>query len=251
MCSKKLCVSPHPGPIRRLYQPMLPLKDTVQARSLPFVTIALIGANALVFLIELRLPPALLADFLWLLGVVPARLLSAPLPGEWLTLITAQFLHSDWLHILSNLLALYIFGDNVEDRLGHARFLVFYLLCGTISELVHTWFNYTSFIPAIGASGAISGILAAYLVLFPTARIVTLIPLFFIPWFIEVPAVFWIGGWFLSQLLSGLLAISEGAEALGGIAWWAHIGGFIAGLILVWPLRRPAPRFYPDEYWPW
>ncbi|SRR5579884_85549 len=230
---------------------MLPLKDTVRARGFPFVTAALIGANVLVFLIEFRLPPDVLEGFLWLLGVVPSRLLEAPLPSEWLTLLTSQFLHSGWLHIISNLVALYIFGDNVEDRLGHGRFLAFYLLCGVAAALVHVWSNPMSVVPAIGASGAISGVLAAYVVLFPMSRVVTLVPIFFIPWFVEVPALLWIGGWFVSQLLNGLLAIGAEADAFGGVAWWAHLGGFVAGLVLVWPLRRPAPRFRPDEYWPW
>ncbi len=230
---------------------MLPLKDTVRARGFPFVTAALIGANVLVFLIELRLPPGALESFLWLLGVVPARFLGSPLPGEWLTLITSQFAHGGWLHIASNLLALYIFGDNVEDRLGHGRYLAFYLLCGIVAALVHIWANPASVVPAIGASGAISGVLAAYVVLFPTARIVTLLPIFLLPWFVEIPALLWVGGWFLSQLLNGLLLVSSETQTLGGVAWWAHVGGFAAGLVLVWPLRRPAPQFHPDQYWPW
>lgn len=230
---------------------MLPLKDTVRARGFPFVTAALIGANVLVFLIELRLPADVREALFWLLGVVPARLVAAPLPGEWLTLLTSQFLHAGWLHLLSNLLALYIFGDNVEDRLGHGRFLVFYLLCGVVAGLVHTWADPAATLPAVGASGAISGVLAAYVVLFPTARVVTLVPVFLIPWFVEVPALLWIGGWFVSQLLNGLLLISTEAASFGGVAWWAHVGGFVAGLVLVWPLRRPAPRFHPDQYWPW
>jgi membrane associated rhomboid family serine protease len=230
---------------------MLPLKDTVRARDVPFVTGALIGANVLVFLIELRLPEPLLQGFLWLLGVVPARLLSTPLPGEWLTLVTSQFLHGGWFHLISNMLALYIFGDNVEDRLGHWRFLAFYLVCGIVAALVHVWTGPASTVPAVGASGAISGVLAAYLVLFPASRVVTIIPIFIIPWFVEVPALLWIGGWFLSQLLNGVLTLAADMETLGGVAWWAHVGGFVAGLVLVWPLRRPAPRFHTDEYWPW
>jgi membrane associated rhomboid family serine protease len=230
---------------------MLPLKDNVRARGFPFVTAALIGTNVLVFLIELRLPSDALEAFLWLLGVVPARLLATPLPGEWLTLVTSQFLHGGWLHIISNLVALYIFGDNVEDRLGHGRFLAFYLLCGITAALVHVWSDPLSAVPAVGASGAISGVLAAYVVLFPTSRIVTLVPIFLIPWFVEVPALLWIGGWFAAQLLNGLLEVSTGAEELGGVAFWAHVGGFIAGLVLVWPLKRPAPRFHADQTWPW
>lgn len=230
---------------------MIPLKDTVRAREFPFVTAGLIATNLVIFLIELRLPPGPLDGFLWLLGVVPARFLASPTPSEWLTLITSQFLHGGWFHLVSNMLALYIFGDNVEDRLGHGRFLGFYLVCGIVASLVHVWANPWSLVPAVGASGAISGVLAAYLVLFPTARVFTVVPLFFLPWLVDVPAVVWIAIWFASQLLNGLLSIAVGAEALGGVAWWAHIGGFVAGLILVWPLRRPAPHYYPDEYSPW
>jgi membrane associated rhomboid family serine protease len=214
------------------------------------VTAALIGTNLLVFLIQLRLSPEVSEGFLRLLGVVPARLLAEPLSGEWLTLFTSQFLHGGWLHLGSNLLALYVFGDNVEDRLGPWRFLLFYLACGVSAALVHIWFSPSSTVPTIGASGAISGVLAAYATLFPTARVVTL-PIFFIPWFFEVPALLWIGVWFASQLLSGFLMLSADTEALGGIAWWAHVGGFVAGLMLIWPLRRPQPHFHPDEYWPW
>jgi membrane associated rhomboid family serine protease len=149
------------------------------------------------------------------------------------------------------MLALFIFGDNVEDRLGHVRFLMFYLLCGIGASLVHIATNADALLPAVGASGAISGVLAAYIVLFPFARIVSLIPIFFIPWFVEVPATIWIGFWFISQLLNGVFEILAGAEALGGVAWWAHVGGFAAGLILVWPLRRPEPVYHADQYWPW
>ena len=230
---------------------MIPLKDTVRAREFPFVTAALIGANILVFLIELRLPAEALEACVWMLGVVPARQLASPLPGEWLTLITSQFLHGGWLHIGSNMLALFIFGDNVEDRLGHVKFLFFYVLCGTGASIVHIATNAELTVPALGASGAISGVLGAYLLLFPFARIVSIVPIFFIPWFVEVPATIWVGFWFISQLLNGVFEIVAGAQSLGGVAWWAHVGGFAVGLALTWPLRRPAPVYHADEYWPW
>jgi membrane associated rhomboid family serine protease len=230
---------------------MIPLKDTVRAREFPAVTAALIGANVLVFLLEISLPPEAQETFLWLLGVVPARFLAYPLPTEWLTLFTSQFLHGGWLHIGSNMLALYIFGDNVEDRLGHARYLMFYLLCGVAAAFAHIWSGPDSPVPSLGASGAISGVLAAYLVLFPTARVMGLMPIFFIPWFVEIPAAIWVVGWFLAQLLNGVLTISAGVDTFGGVAYWAHVGGFIAGLILVWPLRRPEYVYHADQYWPW
>lgn len=231
---------------------MIPLKDTVRARSFPVVMTAIIGANLVVFLIELRLPPEALEGFIWLLGIVPARFVASPLPGEWLTLLTSQFLHAGWVHLLSNMLALYIFGDNVEDRLGHWRFLFFYLACGVGAALVHIGIDPTSAVPAVGASGAISGVLAAYMVLFPGARVITLTPVFLIPWIVEVPALVYIVAWFASQLFNGLLTLAvPNVAALGGVAWWAHVGGFLTGFLLVFPLRRPAPKFYPDEYWPW
>jgi membrane associated rhomboid family serine protease len=164
-----------------------------------------------------------------------------------------MFMHGSWFHLLSNMWTLYIFGDNVEDRMGSARYLVFYLLAGLAAGLVQAAFDPTSTIPTVGASGAIAGVLGAYFLLFPRSRVITLIPLFFLPWFVEIPAVFFIGIWFLSQLSSGLMALGS-AGAFGGIAWWAHVGGFLFGLITVYLFaRRPAAyrRWYPDEHWPW
>jgi membrane associated rhomboid family serine protease len=151
------------------------------------------------------------------------------------------------------MLALYIFGDNIEDRMGHGGYLAFYLLCGLAAGLTHVWFNPTSELPTIGASGAISGVLGAYLVLFPSAQVITLVPIFFLPWFVEIPALVYLGVWFLSQLFSGALAIATGAQEFGGVAWWAHAGGFIAGVLLVglFVRRRSVRRVYVDEYWPW
>lgn len=231
---------------------MIPLQDTVRSRSLPLVNWALIAANILIFFLMVsagRGAERLTA----LLGVVPARLLSGDDPLGWLTLVTSMFLHGGWAHLFSNVLALYIFGDNVEDRLGSGRYLLLYGLSGLAAGLVHIAFNPTSTIPAIGASGAISGVLAAYFLFFPTARVITLVPLFFWPWFVEIPAVVYLGFWFMSQLLNGVLSIAVGAQALGGVAWWAHVGGFAAGLVLA-PLlkrRRYIRRVYVDEYFPW
>ncbi len=231
---------------------MLPLQDTVPARSFSIVNWALIVANVALFLIELSLgrdAEVLIAA----LGVVPARLLANPGPDQFATLLSSMFLHGGWAHLFSNMLALYIFGDNVEDRMGHGGYLVFYLLCGVIAGLTHVLFNPTSPVPTIGASGAISGVLGAYLLLFPTARVITLVPLFFLPWFVEIPAVIYLGFWFVSQLFNGVLAIVTGVQAYGGVAWWAHAGGFLAGMLLVglFARRRPARRVYVDEYWPW
>lgn len=231
---------------------MLPLYDNVQARSFPFVNWALMAANVLCFVIQLSLGPQV-EVLIMALGVVPARLLASPDPGQLTTLVSSMFLHGGWFHLFSNMLALYIFGDNVEDRMGSGNYLVFYLICGLMAGLTHVWFNPTSQIPTIGASGAISGVLGAYLILFPTAQVITLIPIFFWPWIIEIPAVLYLGFWFVSQLFNGVLTIVIGAQEFGGVAWWAHAGGFVAGVLLVglFTRRRYVRRVYVDEYWPW
>jgi membrane associated rhomboid family serine protease len=231
---------------------MIPLKDTVQSRSFPIVNWILIGLNILFFFILLSSGAEAEA---WVedLGVVPARLLQDPSSFQAVTLFTSMFLHGGWAHLLGNMLALYIFGDNVEDRLGSGRYLSFYLICGLAAAAAHIALNSNSSLPTIGASGAISGMLAAYLLFFPSARVITLVPLFIFPWFVEIPAVFYLGFWFLSQLLNGALAVVSDMQAFGGVAWWAHVGGFIAGLLLG-PLlarRRHIRRRYIDEYYPW
>lgn len=231
---------------------MIPLYDNVHARSFSIVNWALIAANVAIFLIEVALG-ADAEGLVAALGVVPARLLAHPGPDQIATLFTSMFLHGGWSHLLSNMLALYIFGDNVEDRMGGGRYLAFYLLCGLAAALTHVFFNPDSPVPTIGASGAISGVLGAYLILYPTARVITLIPIFFLPWLVEVPALVYLGVWFLSQLLNGALAIIMDAQGFGGVAWWAHAGGFVAGIVLVglFIQRRYQRRLYADEYWPW
>jgi membrane associated rhomboid family serine protease len=231
---------------------MIPLKDTVRAWSFPIINWLLIATNIFVFIFEVQLGRQ--ADqIVAILGVVPARLLAAPSAGQLLTIFTSMFLHGGWLHLLSNMLALYIFGDNVEDRLGHGRYLAFYLICGFAAAATHIIFNTASQAPTIGASGAISGVLGAYFILYPRARVITLIMIFILPWIVEIPAVIYLGFWFLSQLLNGVLSITASAQSFGGVAWWAHAGGFLTGIILVGLFaRRPyARRVYADEYYPW
>jgi membrane associated rhomboid family serine protease len=231
---------------------MIPLKDTVRARSFPIVNWLLIGLNIFMFLVEVSLGPQA-EEFIAALGVVPARLLAVASLGQVLTIFTSMFLHGGWFHLFSNMLALYIFGDNVEDRIGHGRYLVFYLICGSIAAITHIAFNAASPVPTIGASGAISGVLGAYFILYPSARVITLVPIFILPWIVEIPAIVYLGFWFLSQLFNGTLAIVAGAQAFSGIAFWAHVGGFLAGLLLVKPFerRRYIRPVYVDEYWPW
>jgi len=232
---------------------MLPLRDTIRSRSFPLVNTGIILANILVLLFEVSLGTEI-GRFTRIFGVVPARFLAHTNLVQIITLFTSMFLHGGWAHIISNMMALYIFGDNVEDRMGHLRYLVFYLLCGLIAGLVHIYFNPLSRVPTVGASGAISGVLGAYLVLFPTSRVITLVPFLFWPIFVEIPAVFYLGMWFISQLLNGTFALATAGviQAYGGVAWWAHVGGFLAGLLLVRLFaRRQVRRWYPDEYWPW
>lgn len=235
---------------------MIPLRDSVPARTWPVVTYGLIGANVWVFLYEVTLGPDL-DPFLRAWGFVPARyFLLAEVPGAWteryLPLVTAMFLHAGWGHLLGNMVYLWIFGDNVEDRLGHVRYLAFYVLTGVGAGLVHAFLYPASTVPTVGASGAISGVLGGYFVLFPRARVLALVPLvFFYVEVVELPAVLYLGFWFLMQLLSGTFALLAG-EA-GGVAWWAHAGGFVVGMVLARLVRRRRsyPPVWADQYAPW
>jgi membrane associated rhomboid family serine protease len=230
---------------------MIPLRDTVPSRSFPFVNWLLIVLNVVVFLVILSLRSDA-EGFVAALGLVPKRLLTDPQPWELVTPFTSMFLHGGWAHLLGNMLALYVFGDNVEDRLGSGRYLVFYLLCGLVAAFAHVVINAESTVPTIGASGAISGVLAAYVVFYPTSRVITLVLLLFLPWFVQIPATIYIGFWFVAQLLNGVLTVVKGQQAMGGVAWWAHVGGFLAGLTFA-PLfaRRPVRRAYADELYRW
>ena len=223
---------------------MIPIKDTILRRAYPYATLLIIIVNLLVFALELSLPPRIRNDFIYVFGLVPARyshhrwahLLGVHLDAYW-PFVTNLFLHGGWLHIIGNMWFLYLFGDNVEDRLGHCRFLFFYLLAGVAANLIHFFVNQDSTMPVIGASGAIVGVMAAYLRLFPRARIVTLFPVLFFPFFFEVPAFLFMGFWFLMQLFSGAVSLAV-ANTGEGIAWWAHIGGFGVGFFLIKRLCR-------------
>jgi membrane associated rhomboid family serine protease len=218
---------------------MFPLYDTVRTRSFPFVNWLIIAANVGVFVFfELGLSDRQLNRLIDNYGLVPAVLASGS-PHGVLTLYTSMFLHSGWLHLLSNMWALFIFGDNVEDRMGSFRYLLFYLLAGTVAGLTQSFVSTGARVPLIGASGAIAGVLAAFLVLYPGARVLTLILIFILPLFVEIPAVFYLIIWFGIQFFNGVLSL-RGAAAQGGVAYWAHVGGFIAGLLVVWLfVRRP------------
>lgn len=214
---------------------MFPLYDTVRSRKFPFITILLIVANLLAFLYELQMDPATLKEFIFAWGLIPARLISAP-STQWTTIFSAMFLHGGWFHIINNMWVLFIFGDNVEAGIGRMRFLFFYLLSGVAAGLLQTYVLPASQVPMIGASGAVAGVLGAYLILFPRSRIASLVPILFIFTIIEIPAMLFLIFWFVSQLYSGLFAIQGGSGS--GIAWWAHVGGFGFGVLMVSFFRR-------------
>lgn len=222
---------------------MIPFRDDVPSKSFPIVTVTLIGINIGVFIQELALGPQL-QDFLFLYGVVPAKwsywgkVPDLSFGDLTLPYFTSLFLHGGWFHLIGNMWYLWLFGDNIEDRLGHVRFLLFYLACGLLAGIVHTTYSFDAHLPAVGASGAIAGVLGAYLINYPHARIVTLVPFFFYYEIIELPAIMVLGAWFLVQFLNGTAAIATTAQGTGGVAWWAHIGGFIAGIFMYYVLSR-------------
>jgi membrane associated rhomboid family serine protease len=213
---------------------MFPIRDTVQSKNYPVINYALIIVNVLVFLLELSKGVGL-DGFIFTYGLVPARYsvpevaLQFSLYQQAFSLLSFMFLHGGFLHLLGNMWFLYIFGDNVEDTLGHVRYLAFYILCGLLSGLFHLAVNFTSQVPTIGASGAIAGVMGAYILLYPRSKILTLIPIIIIPYFVEIPAVIFLGIWFVFQFLG---AASDSTQA-GGIAWWAHVAGFVAGMALL------------------
>ncbi|MEA3230741.1 MAG: rhomboid family intramembrane serine protease, partial [Thermodesulfobacteriota bacterium] len=213
---------------------MIPIRDTIPSRNYPVVTTAIIGINVLVYLMQLSQGGG--GDrFVYIFGLVPARYSDPRLSHYFTTgqqlfsLFSFMFLHGGFWHLLGNMWSLWIFGDNVEDRLGPLRYLVFYLACGLASGLSHLILNTGSNVPTIGASGAIAGVMGAYFILYPRAKVLTLVPIIFIPLFFEIPAYFFLGFWFLLQFLNA----TAGHGTAGGIAWWAHIGGFIFGIIFL------------------
>lgn len=231
---------------------MIPLRDTVRSRTFPIVNWALIVANVAVFLFETSLGPNGIDRLFRTFALIPSHVSSLS-PTAFITLVTSMFLHGGWLHIISNMWVLYIFGDNIEDRMGSTRYLAFYLLAGIAAGLTQVFVNPNANVPTVGASGAVAGILGAYFLLFPTGRVITLVPLIIIPWLVEIPAVIFIGIWLVTQVISGLGALVS-AGAVSNIAWWAHIGGFAFGFVMVNIFKR-RPRAYAewhrDEYWPY
>ena len=216
---------------------MIPLKDINPTRSFPFVNVMLISANVLVFLYQITLSPVAAKAFVLANATVPARIPAflaghAPASVALFPLFSSMFLHGGLMHLLGNMLFLYIFGDNVEDTFGHIGYLFFYLLCGIGSGLIHVLFNWGSGIPALGASGAISGVMGAYAVMFPKHQILTFFLIFLIP----VPAILILGYWFVLQFVAGINGL--GMATAGGVAWWAHIGGFLMGVVIAWVVKK-------------
>ena len=237
---------------------MIPLRDTIPSRRFPIVNVSLIALNVLIFLAEAVLGEEGLYQFISWCGLVPAQFWQGGWLTRWWTPLTSMFIHAGWLHLISNMLSLYIFGDNVEDRIGHFRYLLFYLGSGLAASAAHLIAYANSPIPTVGASRAIAGVLGAYLVLFPRARIVTLLPVFYFVRLVQVPAIIYLVFWFVSQLFNGFLTLAAatggGSFQGGGVAWWAHIGGFafgfaILGIVrLVTPRQPPAPPPSPYYY---
>jgi len=238
---------------------MIPLRDDQPRFSQPYVTYFLVGLNTLVFLFEWWLglnSQRELAAFVYEFGVVPKYFTGAltgsthfSLAGAFLPVLTSMFLHGSWLHIIGNMWVLWIFGDNIEDYLGHFRYLVFYLVSGVAASLTHILLNLGSNVPSVGASGAIAGVMGAYFVLYPKARVLTIVPLvvFFTFWWL--PACIVLGYWFLVQFLSGTAtSIAYTSQSGGGIAFWAHVGGFVAGIVLI-KVFSERPRRYRYGTW--
>jgi len=238
---------------------VIPIRDTVPSRCLPVATLGLIAVNVLIFLQQRSLSPAMQERLVFLFGLVPLRYTAPDLasqygvpPGDGWPFLTHMFLHANWPHLIGNMWTLWIFGDNVEDRMGPVRFLLFYLLGGLAAAAAQLYAIPLASVPMVGASGAVAAVLGAYFLLYPTARVIALVPVFFYPLFVAVPAATYLLVWFLSQWWAGWLS-SFAPTRGGGIAWWAHIGGFVFGLAahrLFVGRRRVCRRRARDE-WAW
>jgi membrane associated rhomboid family serine protease len=228
---------------------MFPIRNTVPTRYPPLVTWTLIAINCAVFFVQINLGPSEEEAFLLTFALIPARYFvfgAGHDLADYLPLLTNIFMHAGWLHLILNMWTLWLFGPAIEDRLGHWRYLAFYVVCGVLASAAHVIFNASSLVPALGASGAIGGVLGCYMRMFPLANVVVVVPIIFIPFFFQVPAFVFAGLWFAIQLLQGTteFLVSTGG---GGVAWWAHIGGFVAGLILG-PLLRKSDQMYRPYY---
>lgn len=228
---------------------MIPIRDKTPSQTFPFVNIGLIIINIVVFMYEVSLGQEM-GTLVQALGIKPANVIwllnnePANLPEMVFPFFSSMFVHGGWFHIIGNMWYLWIFGDNVEDRIGHTPYLIFYLLCGIAAGSTHVFFNQTSTIPTVGASGAIAGVMGAYLILYPLGKVLTLVPFFFFITFIDVPALFFLGFWIMLQFVQGTIS-STMTQDTAGVAWWAHLGGFVAGAILIFVFRRYRYRSHP------
>jgi len=222
---------------------MIPLRDTQPSYTTPVLTVAIIVLNVLAFLYEFSMDSYELNFFIAHYGFIPARF-------EWTDLLTSMFLHGGWLHLIGNMWFLWIFGDNIEDILGHSQYLLFYVLCGVAATMVHMYFNLDSRVPTVGASGAIAGVMGAYVVKFPHSRITTLVPVFVFLTTMEIPAYLMLLYWFVIQFFSGIGSVGHSHLSQGGVAWFAHVGGFLAGVVLILVMRT-RERYWrrPDSRW--
>jgi membrane associated rhomboid family serine protease len=218
---------------------MFPISDVIPSRSVPVVTIGLIIINSLVFLYQVTLPQPLLEAFVTQYALIPAWF-------SWTTVFTSMFLHGGWMHVIGNMLYLWIFGDNVEDRMGHGRYLLFYLASGCAAAILQLLINPLSTVPMVGASGAIAGVMGAYFVLYPESRVLTAVFIFVFFDLVEIPAIFFLGIWFLMQLFSGVGSLGA-TQTSGGTAFWAHIGGFAVGAVVGLVLRITGGRWDGDR----
>ena len=222
---------------------MIPLRDTQPSHSKPLMTAVFIALNVIVFFYQLSLNRFELNHFIAAYGVVPDRY-------ETADLFTSMFLHGGWMHLIGNMWFLWIYGDNVEDILGHWKYAIFYLACGAAAALVHVWMNPYSRIPTVGASGAIAGVMGAYMIKFPHSKIITLVPIFVFFTTMEIPALIILLYWFVIQVFSGIGSIGYSNISRGGVAWFAHVGGFLAGVLLVKLLgARERFRNRRDLHW--
>ncbi|MBI4485596.1 MAG: rhomboid family intramembrane serine protease [Acidobacteria bacterium] len=218
---------------------MIPLRDVIPSRTTPFITVTIIVLNSIAWLLETSMPHEQLNEFLTVFGVVPAAF-------AWPTLVTSMFLHGSWMHVIGNMWYLWIFGDNVEDRFGHGRFLTFYLMSGIVAAFGQILIDPNSTLPTIGASGAIAGVMGAYFVLYPHSRVLTLLPLIIIWEVIELPAIVLLGFWFVMQLFSAGTVAMTASTGTGGVAFMAHVAGFAFGLGAVFVFRK---RRRAEEWW--
>ena len=232
---------------------MFPIRDTVRARSFPIINWVIIILNGLVFYFQINLSSSGLEQFFNNFALTPSKI-NITQPLSLIPFITHMWMHASLFHLISNVWMLFIFGDNVEDRMGSFRYLLFYVLGGISAGLLQFYFTSDPTIPALGASGAIAAVMGAYFLFYPRSRVVTFVPIFFWGWFVRIPSFIFLGLWFGSQVFSGVIELTAAVGgATGGVAWWAHIGGFLFGLILGYPftIGRKKRRTYKDEYYPW